>query len=141
LFQNFFGVIPTEYRYGYVTRDVTPAEFSNLTNEQKRGQVIWVEGDLEINGGETGTTDAPVILIVKGSLEVGGNGVINGVVYVVDDFDAKGTFAINGSAVIGGAVDNNAGNFTLVYEPQIVGRSSELGPRGARVGTWRDWLN
>ncbi|MGL1834647.1 hypothetical protein ACKVEX_13710 [Rhodocyclaceae bacterium SMB388] len=143
-FANFFGLTPSDYRdpaSNLVSLDVTPAQFSAVTPADAAGKVVWVNGDLTLNGGTYGSANEPVILIVDGDLTLRGGAEINGVVYVAEDFDAAGTAAINGAAVIAGDAKPATGNFTLTFNPFIVGEAQALGPIGGEFGSWRDFLH
>ena len=148
-FKNFFGTEPDIYRENHTTAEnrFTKAEFEGLSNDQLdalAGQTVWVDvpasQQLELTGGELGTADHPITLIVNGNLRVAGNGSINGVVYVSDTLFGAGTFAINGSAVVANEVQAATGTFDVIFDPDIVRRASRQGQQGAVGGTWRDWL-
>ena len=135
-FARFFGKQPSDYRATTVTAEVAAANVGSLDGMQN--QVIWVEGDAAINGGTIGTAEKPVILIVNGNLALSGNLEINGLVYVVGNFDSTGGPNIYGSLITAGSA-TATGNLNIIYDPNVLSRVSTIG-RAARVpGTFRDW--
>lgn len=84
---------------------------------------LWVTGDLKITGGTFNSVKPYILIIVEGDLEVVGNPVINGIVYVKGSTTiGTGTVEIFGSLI---CVENTSvigvnGNITITYDPNII---------------------
>lgn len=135
---------------------------------QGRKGLLWIEGDLSLQGGIlgdfgaignasansalAGTDSSPVILFVNGDLSIGGNAVVNGLVYVRGNWDNKqGTASINGAVVVNGTgnADGSAGNgsgnitgtqnLTISHECYVLQNVQKIGKFVQIAGTWRDF--
>jgi formylmethanofuran dehydrogenase subunit C len=103
------------------------------------GNIVIVDGDLELNGGDIGTEDQPVILIVDGSLDVKGSPIINGIVFVRGEMlHSAGTPEFNGSLIVSDDF-SSVGNLTVTYNSEVNDNASKLGPAIYMPGAWRDW--
>lgn len=147
-FQMFFGSTPTDYRdhtAGWVVdtnntitgEDSTSINSVYNVNSQTQHQNIWLEGNVTING-EIGTEANPVILVVDGTLNLGANAVINGVVYARDAVNSTGTPTIYG-ALITGSDANTVGNLKVIYDPFKGKGLPESGKPTKLQGSWKDW--
>jgi len=148
-FQLFFGTTPTTYRdatAGWVV-DLN----NSLTNENSTaissidnmsGQVIWLEGNASLSAsdisGTIGSPTKPVILVVNGNLDLGGNVDIYGIVYVSGDVTGNGSPNIYGSMIVSGSA-NITGNPKIVYDPSAIINTSDIGLAGKLQGSWKDW--
>jgi type IV pilus assembly PilX-like protein len=111
----------------------------------------WVSGDCQINGGTLGAISSPIILVIDdGELDVAGNAVINGIVYLFDNpdnvatpsADLHGTTEIVGSFVsdVGGA--DMSGSYSVVYNPNLIDSFTANGSNYAFAyipASWRDF--
>ena len=117
-------------------------------------QLIWVEGDIHLNGNMIiGCSDSsigncdpdvlggavdPVILVVNGDLTANGNVDIFGIIYVVGDWDVNGNFNVVGAVIVESGVSSN-GAFNLTYNSTVLG-ASLWNPKATKVsGTWKNW--
>ena len=101
-FELFMGMPPAAYRSTVPDHVVSAAGFGGIAN--KNGKVIWVDGNLTSLGGNLGTPDEPVVLIVNGNLETAGNTVVNGFVFVMGNVEKmNGTVTIYGGLVTAGS--------------------------------------
>lgn len=98
----------------------------------------WVDGDLALHGGEIGSPDNPVILIVDGDLTVNGNTTIHGMIYASRCSKLNGTSAIYGALVVEGDC-TLLGNFTLVKDLGVLSRLPLAANPGKVIGSWRDF--
>src|SRR4030043_178025 len=101
---------------------VDNAEKMDLQYANLRG-TLWVTGDLKITGGTFNSVEPYVVIVVEGDLEIVGNVVINGIVYVKGNTKiGAGTVEIFGSLICVGdmSVIDISGNITVTYDPNIV---------------------
>ena len=82
-----------EFREG-----ATVVSGGNLPNTNLN-PVVWHDGDLTINGGTLGSPDRPVTLVVDGDVNMTGNVIVWGVVYMTGTDFAAGTSKIFGTLV------------------------------------------
>lgn len=117
--------------------------------------VMWVNGDANDNvamtGGDYGSSDKPVALIINGNLNVSGNPTIYGVLYVVGQVDATGTLSVIGSTIVEGTNNSSflagekpvvgSGGVDLTYSPftQQLSANPLKGTGTVISGSWRDW--
>ena len=118
--------------------------------------IYWVTGDCDINGGEIGSRDAPVIIIVKGDIRLQGNGHAWGMIAGIDGLDevapiactdptqiaVVGTFSMHGALVSDCDLDLGAGTFNAIYDQNVFDRfndSDEFRALSPIAGTWRDF--
>ncbi|MFP4155093.1 MAG: PilX N-terminal domain-containing pilus assembly protein [Halothiobacillaceae bacterium] len=135
LFESYFGLPPDDYRDQVVTSEVTHQELTD--GDSRDGEIIWLDEGGSINR-ELGTRLDPVILIVDGDVEFGGNAVIHGIVYVRGDLGGSGTPRIYGSIIVEGEADGT-GNVTVLYDPVAAGGAASIGELSGVPGSWRDW--
>lgn len=108
-------------------------------------QVIWFEGNLDLNGGTVGSEDKPVVLIVEGNATIRGNTVINGITLILEDLVTSGNPKFVGSTLVRGDVSpatgpGAGGNPSFIYSPSAISGAMEATSRGIIAGTWRDWF-
>jgi len=118
--------------------------------------MYWVTGDCDINGGEIGSRDAPVIVIVKGDMRFQGNAHAWGLFVGIDGVDEEspiactdpteiaivGTFTAHGALVSDCDLDLGAGTFNAMYDANVFERfndSDEFRALAPVAGTWRDF--
>ncbi|MBT5222872.1 MAG: hypothetical protein HON51_10455 [Gammaproteobacteria bacterium] len=117
--------------------------------------IMWVDGDVNNNvamsGGEYGSIDHPVALIINGNLNVAGNPVIYGVLYVTGQLNAAGTVKVIGSTIVEGTNNTSflagedpvvgSGGVDLTYSPftQHLSPNGITGTATVISGSWRDW--
>lgn len=164
MFINTFGVTRAVYRESRVTIDTTPANFL-ADADLATGEIIWVEGNLSINGGTIGCsydvngvnegadklpmpnpscTDNPIkpsILIVNGDLSTAGNPVFYGLVYVIGNYSGGGgATTVEGAMVLGGSTTSlPSGSLDIWYNSDLLESLTNLGNYSALSGTWSDW--
>jgi hypothetical protein len=130
------GVTPAEYRTNIASQVLTPSQFEELSTSVD-GQAIWVTGDVRLSR-NLGTRAAPVILIVDGNLEMSGNQVVHGVIYVRNAMRAAGRPKVFGSVIVKGLADGG-GTPDFIYDPYVVSNAARLGARSIMSGSWHDW--
>jgi Tfp pilus assembly protein PilX len=105
--------------------------------------LIWVEGDITLNGGTVGSATSPAVLIVNGDLTLTGNPNIFGVVYVTGTLDIAGNPIVKGSIVSENGPNTGSGTLTLVFKPwSSDGNQSPPFVEGTGAvisGSWKDW--
>lgn len=146
MFQTFFGQSKSAFQAAPDTSQFTCSgtctnAFESFVNSG--ANVIWVNGDLNINSNATiGSPTNPVIIVVDGNAHLNGNLVIYGVVYCTDmTWDNTGG---GGAKIIGAAIAE--GNFTTTgtpdptYSPDVLNRLKTTTGQFAKVlGSWRDF--
>jgi hypothetical protein len=127
-----------------------PAETATLnlaTNE-----VIWVEGNLSLNGTTVGCEVSvtgsnvcptanlgPSILIVNGDLTLSGGPHLYGLVYVTGDVDLSGNANFVGSLVTQGNTTNTTGSLDIYYNSAVLESLQRMGRAAGGGGSWRDF--
>ncbi|MCW8839946.1 MAG: hypothetical protein OQK96_03120, partial [Gammaproteobacteria bacterium] len=116
-------------------------------------EVIWVDGNLSLNGSTMGCEVAvtgsnvcpsgnqdPSILIVNGDLNLAGGPQFYGMVYVMGDVNINGNANVVGSMVTQGNATNTTGNLTVIYNSALLRELGENGEQaGGGGGSWRDF--
>ncbi|MCW8973766.1 MAG: hypothetical protein OQL05_10895 [Gammaproteobacteria bacterium] len=153
-FSNFFGLPPTRYRETRVTMDIDLAAGDNPDQiHLATDEVIWVDGNLSLNGSTMGCEVAvtgsnvcpsgnqdPSILIVNGDLNLAGGPQFYGMVYVMGDVNINGNANVVGSMVTQGNATNTTGNLTVIYNSALLRELGENGEQaGGGGGSWRDF--
>ena len=151
LFQNFFGMTPQQYRETMVTIDVAAAS-APAAIHLAQNEVIWVEGDLNLNGRTIGCTSAvtgnnvcpvanrrPSILIVNGDISWAGTPHIYGMLFVMGDSSSSGNVTIHGATAIAGNASSSGGSFDIWYNSDILAGASLSGVSASSAGTWKDF--
>jgi hypothetical protein len=127
-----------------------PDPNGSISDAAGKTGVVWIEGNATINGGDYGTADSPVIIIINGNLNASGNPNIKGLLYVRGQLDAAGSVSVLGSVVVEGdpalvpAGEDPVvghGGVDLIYSPYTLDRSANaiVGTTTAISGSWRDW--
>lgn len=150
-FQNFFGMSPQRYRETMVTIDVPAASAPDAIHLAKN-EVIWVEGNLSLNGRTMGCTTSvtgnnvcpvanrrPSILIVNGNMTMNGTPHFYGLVFVMGNAVNSGNVTIHGAAVIGGTANSSGGSFDIWYNSSILAGAGRAGISAGSAGTWKDF--
>jgi Tfp pilus assembly protein PilX len=124
--------------------------YNNIGSAEGKSGVVWIDGNITMNGGTYGTSINPVVLIINGNLDVQGNPVVNGLLYVTGQMDAAGTVKVLGSVIVEGNPSMvpagedpvvGHGGVDLIYTPYTLDRSTNpiKGTTTAISGSWRDW--
>jgi hypothetical protein len=93
---------------------------SSSITEVNVNPFIWAQGDITLNGGQYGTPDKPVTLVVNGDLTLAGNVIFWGVVYVIGDVDKSvGTNKIFGALVGENDIDLASGNAAVYFNEDL----------------------
>lgn len=151
LFQNFFGLPPQIYRQAMVTIDTTAAAAAAAIH-LAQNEVIWVEGDLNLNGRTIGCTTAvsgnnvcpvasrrPSILIVNGNISFAGTPHIYGLLFVMGNAQASGNTTIHGAIAVAGSTSSSGGSFDIWYNSTVLQGAGRSGASGNSAGTWKDF--
>jgi hypothetical protein len=117
---------------------------AGVTNPNGMTGIIWMDGNLTLNAGDTvGTPTNPSILVVDGDLTLNGGAAVYGVIYITGGIQIAGGALVKGS-VIGESNSSSGGGGTLklVYVP--IGGDDQAPPfivgTGMIVpGSWKDW--
>jgi hypothetical protein len=148
MFAAFFGMRRELYRQqpGVLAcaNPCNAAAVTALMNAHPN-HMIWVEGDLTVDG-DMGSAAVPVLLVVTaGDVRVTADAAITGLVYLAKadaEFD-RGTFTTTFSGAIAAEEDLDIvgnGNLTLTYDAAVLNRLRTTYGSYVRVpGTWRDW--
>lgn len=104
-------------------------------------RIIWVEGDLLVNGGaDIGSAADPVVIVVNGSVSFNASPTIHGLLYVrAADWTTSGSATVNGAVIAEG---NVSGTSTAVfsYNPDILTLlRNRYGSFVAIPATWQDF--
>lgn len=142
-FAKFFGKSPTVYRDSVATWKVdltgslsSPDSTSVSTVEGKDGQVVWVEGNMDLV--QLGSLDRPSILIVNGNLNLSSNPTVYGLVYVTGSITGSGSPTVYGAMITNGSASAN-GNIKVVYDPASLSKVNSIGKAARLPGGFRDW--
>jgi hypothetical protein len=148
MFVSFFGMPKDVYKnLPSVVRLPCPCSTSDIVNAYQSGaRQLWLNGNLTL-GTVGGTTDVgsatdPLIIVVDGTVDPGGNSVIYGLVYSTGNWvgsPGSGNVLIKGAAVTEG---NYLGRGAPVfyYEASVLGLLRSMPPLLIRVpGSWHDF--
>lgn len=138
LFRNYFGTDTTHFKENFADQIKYYSAQPDL--DGVKGQVIWVNGDLDVSSqSKIGTATEPVVLIVQGDLKITGGVEVKGFVYVMGDYIVgAGNSSIEGGLVVTG-IANIAGTQDLYYDTDIL--TTLRGNDGLYVripGSWID---
>lgn len=109
------------------------------------GRVLWIDGDVDLDGAAIGSTAAPVLMVVDGGLEVETE--VFGVVYVrrtdPDDpavpWASAGTGRITGALLVEGSA-SIGGALTVVHDADVLALLRRASGSFVRVpGSWADF--
>lgn len=128
------------------TDDCTAARVRDLVRLNP-GRMVWIDGDFTLDIADPiGTTAAPALLIVAGSITVAHAGAqVNGLVYTIDPDDTSWTHA--GNLMLRGAVVGESdltfggvGTTTVVHDRAVLARLHRKHGSFVRVpGSWKDF--
>jgi hypothetical protein len=143
MFVSFFGLTKDAYKnLPSVTQLTCPCNSSDLTAAYALGaRQLWLNGNLDLTGGPTIGSDAdPLIVVVDGSVDLSGTGVIYGMVYSTASWNSIGgaSVLIKGAAVTEGNYTGN-GTPTYYYSPVILGELRNTLSMIRIPGSWRDF--
>lgn len=147
LFKFLFGV--TAANYQLIKDQATVVADCDALDENSSG-LIWVTGDCNLPGGDVGSVEDPVLLVVEGSILANGDDDFYGLIYLFK-YPAPGTMPsmlFNGNYhVHGGVFVHNTltltlnGSFVLEYDQDVLAnlKNSPSGRALARIpGSWSD---
>lgn len=150
-FQNFFGLSPTTYRSSTATIDTTSAAFTANAHLATH-EVIWVDGDVSLNGITVGCTTAvnggnvcptantkPSIVIIDGNASFSGNVHFYGLLFVTGNTSGSGNTTVTGAMVIGGTASSGGGSLDIWYNSGVLSATSKAGASTGSSGTWKDF--
>lgn len=152
-FANFFGTTPENYRESRATIDIDiAAGDSTAPLHLATNEVVWVEGNLSVNGDTVGCTQmvtgnnscamdnwGPSIVIVNGNLNLSGGPHFYGLVFVMGNVNINGNANIVGSLVTQGATTNTTGSLDILYNSALLARLHEMGRPASAGSSWRDF--
>ncbi|ODV02155.1 MAG: hypothetical protein ABT20_15155 [Rubrivivax sp. SCN 70-15] len=105
------------------------------------GRPIWVDGSLAIDsGGNIGSADSPVLLVVTGSVAVtASDATIHGLLYVqTADWPDAGALQVQGAVAVEGDLDT--GTPQIAYDPALINRLRlSTGSFVLVPGSWHDF--
>jgi hypothetical protein len=145
LFENMFGVPKSRYRE--VKADFQVIDDCSILDETSFG-LYWFTGTTCTVNADTqiGSAKAPVFLVSAAeTTRFNGGASLFGVLFITDaekanaTFDALGTTAIYGAAVIDGTLGQYNGTFQIVYIESVIGLAFGTGGFGTLAGGWTDF--
>jgi Tfp pilus assembly protein PilX len=133
-FASFFGDTHA------AIRSQVPVLDGRFPNDGTIGGIYWVEGDVAVHGGQYGTPEAPVVVIVNGNLTMNANTRFYGFLYVVNGWDNSGG---GNAAIFGAAVSergfSGTGTPDFHMDNDILSSLSAFGAPAKVPGSWRDF--
>lgn len=151
VFRSFFGTSPSSYRASMVTIGATPANF-NTTADLATHEVIWVDGNITIQGSTIGCTtrvygsnvcptnnQRPSLIVINGNASFIGTPHIYGMLFVTGSLSISGYVTVHGAIVAADATVNTAGSLDVWFDSSILARIAAAGPSTGSAGTWRDF--
>lgn len=143
MFRNFFGTDIVSYRDAVATRVIQSNESVNvLESEDVAGEAVVIRDasrSVDLPGGVIGSRDNPVVLIIEGNWDQGGNTTVYGIVYVMGNTNVRGNVTVYGNVSVEGSI-GGTGSLDVIYDPYAIEGSKRLGKPGVLSGSWRDWL-
>ncbi|NMP14846.1 PilX N-terminal domain-containing pilus assembly protein [Thalassotalea sp. Y01] len=162
MFENFFGMSPLQYKERVATVVIDPASPGDAKGcdantyadcvEGARNEVIWYEGDLNINGGTVGcksvvsggnvcpsSDEAPSILIVNGDVSMSGTPHFYGVVFIMDTTEVSANATFHGAVVTGGGFNTTSGSLDIHYNTDLLKNTRLNTIPTVAAGSWRDF--
>ncbi len=150
MFENFFGMTPAVYKESKVTMDLAGgSDFSAAhlaTNE-----VIWYDGDVDINGGTVGCTIAvtggnicdvanedPSIVIIDGNADMKGGPHFYGIIFVMGNVTLSGNSTVHGAMIVSGDSDTT-GSLNIWYNSRLLSNTRDNAGFSAASGAWHDF--
>ncbi|MGB4584741.1 MAG: PilX N-terminal domain-containing pilus assembly protein [Rhodoferax sp.] len=143
LFDAVIGA-PNIASYAESALTVAPDNVSQLNGFL--GQAILVAGSVLTTPitlgnlpGTIGSRERPVVLVVNGNWDAGGNTTIYGIVYVRGDIALAGNITVYGGVTVEGGV-SGTGSLDIIYDPLVTSNAATgTGKPGLIPGGWRDW--
>ncbi len=150
-FSNFFGHPAEDLRSEATVIPCAVCDAEDLTgdmtgdpvgNQAGNDRPLWIEGDagaIVIEGGATGSPEAPVLLVIDGDLVIGADTTIHGLMHVRGNWlPGAGSLSVRGAVIIEGAVREPAG-LVLEYDGEVLERLAIRGPYARIAGSWSDF--
>lgn len=145
LFFYFFGVPKAQAEK---IKDISKV-YANCSNLGANSSgLIWITGDCKIsgsNGGQIGSADLPVMLVVTGEMQVSGNSHIYGGLYIRETsprIKLTGTIDVHGLIAVDTDLELGAGTFNLTYDEDVLNNLNNTGGTLATIpGSWNDALS
>lgn len=143
-FSNFFGTSMTTVQtsvahyYSYTSN----TNYNSIVNGMN-GTSFWFEQVGSTTGTidsttQVGTPSQPVLLIVNGNLNLAGNAIVYGYIYVTGNLQTGGNVSVIGGIAVGGSV-KDAGNYVLTYNASVLNNLQNLsGSYSVIPGSWND---
>jgi hypothetical protein len=115
---------------------------SDLDSAWRLGaRALWLDGDLALAQGRWGSADTPLLLVVRGSLRIGPDAVVHGLVVAgqVDIRTPASPRSLLRGALVSLGTTALGGPFDLVRDAAVLARTTGLGSVLAPVpGSWFD---
>jgi Tfp pilus assembly protein PilX len=157
-FENFFGLPPNEYRNSRVTLEVAAANVASAHDADPPGlqlatnEIVWVDGDVSMNGGTVGCTTAvtgnnvcpanniePSIVIIDGDASFSGSPHFYGLLYITGEVTVSGDLYVRGAQVVQGNNATTTGSLDIWYDSSVLRNIAQNGRLGGGGGSWRDF--
>lgn len=103
------------------------------------GRLVWIDSSQEIvfTGGQIGSHERPLILIVDGDLRVRDETSVTGFIYVAGKLRAiPGRLVVQGALAVEGAID---GAVEVSHQQALLERLRRLGRHAKVAGSWADF--
>lgn len=105
-----------------------------------RGGLYWISGDCEL-ASDTGSLDAPVMLVIQGNLTFNGSVEYFGALYLMPggSVSTTGVPTVHGALVVDGDLDLGPDSLSVVYDEVALKNLDRVGGAYAQVpGSWND---
>lgn len=104
-----------------------------------RGRILYIDGDLDVNA-DLGSADAPVALVVTGSVSFSAAATVHGLIYSrAEDWAFGGAGTVRGALIAEGRMSGDATS-TLIYDRAVLRRLQWQTGTFVRVpGSWADF--
>ncbi|PKI14282.1 pilus assembly PilX family protein [Colwellia sp. 12G3] len=150
MFENFFGMTPAAYKASTVTMDLAGGSDFGAAH-LATNEVIWYDGDADINGGTVGCTVAvtggnicdvanedPSIVIIDGNADMKGGPHFYGIVFVMGNVTLSGNSTVHGAMIVAGE-SNTTGSLNIWYNSRLLSNTRDNGGFSAASGAWKDF--
>lgn len=135
-FRYFFGGTPETV---WPLVPTLPADSSAL-GQSGAWRVGEGTGTVRLDSNDTyGSPEHPVVLIVRGDLQLNGTPTVYGFVYVTGNLSANGNATVRGAIAVQGSVGKLNGSMSLVHDTDLLARLSAWGAPAAVPGSWKDF--
>jgi len=140
-----------------IATEIPNCDSLDETSGQADPNIYWVTGNCEKNGGEIGSQDDPVIVIVVGDISFQGQAHAWGIMMGIDgsenppvesncldftDIKVVGGFSMHGALISDCTLDLGAGTFNAMYDPKVfdnLKNNTNSTFLSRNVGSWRDF--